>query len=196
VTLAPNGLKTTLPPLRAGPRPSPAAANGAVSRIVRPVSRMSDDKPHRGGRNHVLQWHSMSAMAIAVLALATSATSVAHHSFAPYEPDVQFQLDGVVTKYQWLNPHVYIELDVQDESGETKNWLIEGANPGILNRVGWKWNMISQGDKISVIVSPLRNGEPGALLKAIRLPDGRTFTNGGPAGPAKIPFDAPAGSTP
>ena len=59
------------------------------------------------------------------------------------------QLDGVVTKYQWLNPHVYIELDVQDEKGETKNWLIEGANPGILNRVGWTWNMIKPGDQIT-----------------------------------------------
>jgi hypothetical protein len=59
--------------------------------------------------------------------------------------------------------------------------------------------MINEGDEISVIVSPLRNGEPGALLKAIRLPDGTTFSNGGPAGPARIAFDAQEaskGSTP
>jgi hypothetical protein len=94
-----------------------------------------------------------------------------------------------------MNPHVYIELDVTDEQGATKHWLIECANPGILNRVGWKWNMVTVGDEISVIVSPLRNGEPGALLKAIRLPDGSTFSNGGPAGPARIAFDAQDAST-
>jgi hypothetical protein len=136
-----------------------------------------------------------------VLALAVNAgaPASAHHSFAPYEPDVQFQLDGVVTKYEWMNPHVYIELDVADAQGATQHWLIECANPGILNRVGWKWNMISEGDEISVIVAPLRNGEPGALLKAIRLPDGSTFSNGGPAGPARIAFDGDGtteGSTP
>jgi hypothetical protein len=49
--------------------------------------------------------------------------------------------------------------------------------------------MLHEGDEITVIVSPLRNGEPGALLKGLRLPDGRTFSNGGPAGPATISFD-------
>jgi hypothetical protein len=122
--------------------------------------------------------------------LAAGAPAHAHHSFAPYEPDVQFQLDGVVATYKWANPHVYLELDAVDATGEKKRWLIEGANPGILNRVGWKWNMVKVGDEISVIVSPLRTGEPGALLKAIRLPDGTIFSNGGPAGPARIQFDA------
>ena len=140
--------------------------------------------------------HRISAAAGVALALCAGGPAAAHHSFAPYEPDVQFQLDGVVTKYQWLNPHVYIEMDVSDEQGGTKHWLIEGANPGILNRVGWKWNMLAAGDRISVIVAPLRNGEPGALLKALRLEDGREFSNGGPAGPARIPWDQPKESTP
>lgn len=135
-----------------------------------------------------------SAAGVALALCAAGGPATAHHSFAPYEPELQFQLDGVVTKYEWVNPHVYIEIDVQDEQGQTKHWLIEGANPGILNRVGWKWNMISVGDRVSVIVSPLRNGEPGALLKAIRLSDGRIFSNGGPAGPARIPWDQPKGA--
>ena len=49
--------------------------------------------------------------------------------------------------------------------------------------------MIKEGDTITVIVAPLRNGQPGALLKAIKLADGSTYTNGGPAGAAKISFD-------
>jgi hypothetical protein len=153
------------------------------------------------GDHHVIQssWTRRAGGAVFALTLIASVAASAHHSFAPYEPDVQFQLDGVVSKYEWMNPHVYIELDVADEQGATKHWLIECANPGILNRVGWKWNMINEGDEISVIVSPLRNGEPGALLKAIRLPDGAIFSNGGPAGPARIAFDAQEaskGSTP
>jgi hypothetical protein len=124
------------------------------------------------------------------LALLASPVPIAatHHSFAPYEPDLQVQLDGTVAHFQWTNPHVYIELDSRDENGEVSHWTIECANPGILNRVGWKWNLIAGGDEISVIVSPLRNGEAGALLKALRLADGTTYSNGGPAGPARIPF--------
>ena len=129
------------------------------------------------------------------LMVMASAPALAHHSFAPYEPDVQIRVTGVVTDFQWTNPHVYIEMDVADSDGETKHWLIEAANPGILNRIGWKWNMIKVGDQISVIASPLRNGEPGALLKAVRLPDGTIFGNGGPAGSARISFDESEGRT-
>jgi hypothetical protein len=46
--------------------------------------------------------------------------------------------------------------------------------------------MLKPGDTVTVIVSPLRNGDPAALLKQITLADGRTFTNGAAAGRANI----------
>jgi len=130
------------------------------------------------------------AIALATLTLlSTGGVALAHHSFAPYERELQIRIDGTVTQYQWANPHVYIELDAEGEDGEVSHWVIECANPGILNRVGWKWNLIDAGDEISVIVAPLRNGDAGALLKSIRMADGTTYSNGGPAGPATISFD-------
>ena len=111
----------------------------------------------------------------------------AHHSFAPYEPTLQIKLSGVVTEFKWVNPHVYIDMDTIDEkTGARKHWLVEGASTSILNRAGWKFNMIKPGDRITVIVSPLRSGEPGALLKQITLADGRKFSNGAVAGRATI----------
>ncbi|NIR61404.1 MAG: hypothetical protein GWO02_18865, partial [Gammaproteobacteria bacterium] len=65
---------------------------------------------------------------------------------AGYEPEQQIAFTGVVTHFQWTNPHVYIEMDALGEDGEIRHWLIECANPGILNRVGWRWNMIEVGD--------------------------------------------------
>jgi len=128
-----------------------------------------------------------TAAILAMLVLVMRAPLGAHHSFAPYEPTLQIKFTGTVTEFRWINPHVYIRMDVPDEqTGRTKSWLIEGANPGILNRVGWTFNMVEPGDTITVIVSPLRNGEPAALLKQITLADGRKFSNGGPAGPATI----------
>ena len=111
----------------------------------------------------------------------------AHHSFAPYETTLQIKLTGVVTSYKWANPHVYFEIDAPDPAtGQTRHWLIEGASTSILNRAGWKFNMLKAGDTVTVIVSPLRNGEPAALLKQITLPDGRKFSNGAAAGRATI----------
>jgi Family of unknown function (DUF6152) len=112
--------------------------------------------------------------------------AIAHHSFAMFDSDHQIKLSGTVTEFVWQNPHVYIHLDVPDTKGKIKSWTIECANPGILDRIGWKFNMIKKGDHITAIVGPLRSGEPGALLKEVTLPDGRQFGNGAPAGPANI----------
>jgi hypothetical protein len=126
---------------------------------------------------------------VAVFLCLAATVASGHHSFAPFEEDLQIVLTGRVTSFQWTNPHIYIELDVADANGEVRNWLIECANTTILNRVGWKWNMISEGDEISIIVAPLRNGEPAALLKRVKLADGTEYSNGGPAGPATIDFE-------
>ena len=124
---------------------------------------------------------------MAVLAAATAA--YAHHSFAMFDNENQIKLKGTVKDFQWQNPHVYIEVDASNVYAKdkgTKSWTIECANPGILNRIGWKFNMVKVGDEVTLIVAPLRSGEPAALLKQITLPDGKVFTNGGPAGPPNI----------
>ena len=124
-----------------------------------------------------------------VFALSAASVARAHHSFAMYDNEHQVKLKGKVTNFQWTNPHVYIDLegiDVNSDKKEVKSWVIECANPGILNRVGWKFNMIKTGDELTAIVAPMRSGEPGALLKEVTLPDGRVFNNGAPAGPALI----------
>ena len=127
----------------------------------------------------------------AVILLAVGVLSVttawAHHSFAAYEPSKQIKLVGVVTEFKWTNPHVYIQLDAQESTGgETKRWLIECASTSILNRAGWRFNLIKAGDKVTVIVAPLRNGEPAALLKQMTLADGTKYGNGAAAGTATI----------
>jgi hypothetical protein len=135
---------------------------------------------HRG----VFTFLAAATIAVGVLSIPPV---LAHHSFAPYETTLQMKLSGVVTDFKWVNPHVYIELDGTDsKSGEKKHWLVECASTSILNRAGWKFNMIKAGDTITVIASPLRTGEPGALLKQITLADGRKFTNGAAAGRATI----------
>jgi hypothetical protein len=124
-------------------------------------------------------------LALAGLLLA-GASAQAHHSFAMFDHDHQIKISGTVTHFQWTNPHVYIDLDVPSDQGDLKHYTIECANPGILDRIGWKFNMIKVGDKITTIIAPLRTGEPGGLLKQVTLADGRKFENGGPAGKPNI----------
>jgi hypothetical protein len=129
------------------------------------------------------------ALIAGLAALAVTAAAFAHHSFEMFDHDHQVKLNGTVKGFQWTNPHVYIELegrDAKDEKSEPHHYTIECASPGILNRIGWKFNMIKPGDVITVIIAPLRSGEPGGLLKEVTLPDGRKFSNGGPAGKPNI----------
>lgn len=124
--------------------------------------------------------------ATAMLGLSAAAMVVAHHSFAMFDSEHQVKITGEVSKFEWTNPHIYIFVNGGEAGKEAKAWTIEGASPGILNRVGWKFNMVKSGDKVTMVIAPLRSGEPGGLLKEIKLPDGRIFNNGGFAGPSTI----------
>jgi hypothetical protein len=108
--------------------------------------------------------------------------AAAHHSFAMFDTANPITLTGVVTEFEWTNPHVYIELDVAEAVRGATHWTIELGSPSILMRGGWKFNTLRKGDKVTAVVSPLRNGEPGSLLTRVTLADGRVLGNGGPAG--------------
>ena len=107
---------------------------------------------------------------------------LAHHSFAMFDTANEVTLVGVVTSFEWTNPHAYIELDVPDAAKGAKHWTIELGSPSILQRAGWKFNSVKKGDKITAVVSPLRSGEPGSLLTRLTMADGRVLTNGGATG--------------
>ncbi len=126
------------------------------------------------------------ALLCSTVALLATGVAFGHHSFAMFDSDHQIKLAGTVKSFEWANPHVYIELDTKGQDGTPKDYTVECANPGILNRIGWKFNMIKPGDQITVIIAPLKTGEPGGLLKQVTLADGRKFANGGPAGKANI----------
>lgn len=124
--------------------------------------------------------------ATAAVAVMAAWPACAHHSFAMFDHNHQVKLNGTVEYFQWTNPHVYIRLVAPDSQGRPKSYTIECANPGILDRAGWKWNMIKKGDKVTAIIAPLRTGEPGGLLKQITLSNGHSYDNGPAAGRANI----------
>jgi hypothetical protein len=127
----------------------------------------------------------LGAVAVS-LAIMVARPVHAHHSFAMFDNEHQIKITGTVTKFDWQNPHIYIFATGGEAGKEAKAWTIEGASPGILNRIGWKFNIVKVGDKVTMIIAPLRSGDPGGLLKEITLPDGRVLNNGGFAGPALI----------
>jgi hypothetical protein len=90
-------------------------------------------------------------------------------------------LKGEVTKFQWTNPHAYLEVDVKQKDGTTKHYSIEMTSINMMTRLGWRSNMIKAGDQVKVTVSPLLNGEAGGLMLDVTLPDGKKLEPGVPA---------------
>jgi Family of unknown function (DUF6152) len=109
---------------------------------------------------------------VAVLLLAVGSVS-AHHSFAMFDRSKETTLVGVVHEFQWTNPHSWLELDVSNESGGMDKWSIELNSPNNLARQGWRSDSLKPGDKISVVIWPLRSGEKGGLFISLTLPNGQ-----------------------
>ncbi len=77
-------------------------------------------------------WFSIT---IATLALTASSWSFAHHSVrGQFEPEERLDLTGVISKIDWVNPHIYVHLDVEDDTGETVTWRLETVPPAFLYR--------------------------------------------------------------
>jgi len=119
---------------------------------------------------------------LAAGAAALALPALAHHSFAMFDTAHPITLAGTVTKFEWTNPHAYIELDVTEADGSVKHYSIECASPNVLTRVGWKFNELKMGDKVTLLVNPLKNGRAGGMLERATLPDGRTLGDGNPPG--------------
>lgn len=91
---------------------------------------------------------------LTVLALAAGILSwraVAHHAFsAEFDADAPVNLEGKVTKVEWINPHAWIHLDVAGDDGSTVAWMVEGGTPNTLLRAGIHKNSIPIGSDIKV----------------------------------------------
>jgi hypothetical protein len=129
-------------------------------------------------------------LALAVGAAAPPAAQ-AHHSFAMFDRDKQLALTGVVTDFQWTNPHSWIEIDVPNAAGASDKWGVELNSPNNLARQGWRSTALKPGDKVTVVLNPLRSGEHGGLFLQVTLPDGKVLGDRFLKNPA-----APNGATP
>ena len=91
---------------------------------------------------------------LAVLAAGVIAASsvLAHHSvWGVFNPDDRFSLTGVVTDIDWINPHVFLHLDVTDESGNATAWRLETVPTAFMRRAGINQAMLmGSGEPVSV----------------------------------------------
>jgi Family of unknown function (DUF6152) len=105
-------------------------------------------------------------LAAGVLMAATP--MLAHHSFsAEYDGAKRVTLKGIVSKVDWMNPHVYFYIDVKDDSGAITNWALEMGPPNGLQRSGWTRNTMKVGDEVIVDGTLAKDGSKQANARSV-----------------------------
>jgi len=92
----------------------------------------------------------LTAVPVAI-ALAYSWQVVGHHAFsAEFDKDAPINLEGTVSKVEWINPHAWIHIDVAAPDGSTQAWMVEGGTPNTLLRAGVHKRSLPIGSEIRV----------------------------------------------
>jgi len=98
---------------------------------------------------------------------------LAHHGRSNYDVSSTATVKGVVTEFEWINPHALIHLDATDETGKVEKWIAETNSPNILNRQGWTKNSVKPGDQITLVGHRVKGGANYLNFSKIIFADGR-----------------------
>jgi hypothetical protein len=96
----------------------------------------------------------------------------AHHSFSVFDMATEKTLEGEVVEFQWTNPHTWTWLNVANADGSVTKWGLEGMSPNFLGRRGWSKSTLKPGDRVKIVIAPLKSGEPGGTFLRATLEDG------------------------
>jgi Family of unknown function (DUF6152) len=101
---------------------------------------------------------------------------VAHHAFAAeFDQNKPIKVQGAVTKWELTNPHSWIYMDVKGEDGKMTTWMIEGASPNNLYRLGLTKESLPAGSEITVEGYQAKDGSTRAVGRNITFANGKKF---------------------
>jgi hypothetical protein len=112
-------------------------------------------------------------VALAML-VCTTAPALGHHSFAAvFDATKPVEVTGTVTEVEWMNPHAWIHLDVENDKGEIEQWSFELGSPNGLTRRGWSRATIKVGEEINVSGYLARDGSQRGNVRSVTLANGQ-----------------------
>ena len=122
-----------------------------------------------------VRWNGIAGVPVAAVIAAGMwpACAAAHHSFAAeFDGEKPVTLSGTVVKWEMINPHGWITIDVVGQDGKTAQWMVETSNPNGLMRLGWTKRSLKPGDQITVEAYRSKDGSNTANAARITLADG------------------------
>jgi hypothetical protein len=102
-----------------------------------------------------------------------AAPAGAHHAFAAvFDRDEPVELVGTVTQVEWMNPHVWFYIEVENGDGKTDNWGLEMGSPNALARRGWRSNTLEAGTQVKVMGFRAKDGTSRGAVETVTLENG------------------------
>jgi Family of unknown function (DUF6152) len=98
------------------------------------------------------------------LAAQAPAPAHAHHSQAAFDTKQEISVAGVLVRYEWINPHVFLWIEGTDANGKTVTWEVEGSPPAFLSRQGLTKDVLEIGSHVTVNGNPGRDPKRGLVL--------------------------------
>lgn len=130
-------------------------------------------------------------LTLAAAALALALPLLAHHAVsAEFNSDKIVTLKGVVSKVDWVNPHIFVYFDVKDENGKVTTWRLQSLPPLFFKGSGLTKAKLMDGSEATITAYPAKDGTDdfGFLLK-LSYPDGHFYNLGGGTAPGGAPPD-------
>ena len=117
---------------------------------------------------------AVAMAALAVVFAISGLSGAAHHASGPFYDDTKsVEVEGVVTEFLFRNPHSFLHVDTEGESGDTISWEIEMGTAVSMTRRGWSPDTITVGDRIKAVGRPSRApGTHGMCCAELTRPDG------------------------
>ena len=137
---------------------------------------------------HTVNLNAHAVRLAMIVVLLAGVHAAAHHSFAAeFDAEKPVTLKGTVVKWEMMNPHGWITMDVPGPDGGTRRWMVETSNPNGLMRLGWSKRSLKPGDEITVEAFRAKDGSNTANAARVTLADGRQVFAGSSGTPAGTP---------
>jgi hypothetical protein len=102
--------------------------------------------------------------------------AAAHHAFNMYD-NTKVEFTGVVKSFTWQNPHAMLDVEAAMPGGKTELWQVELSAPNIIGRRGWSKTSLKVGDKVPMVIHPMKDGSRYGLMMNVTLPNGQILTD-------------------
>jgi hypothetical protein len=119
------------------------------------------------------QTRRLSLAALLVGLLTASAPLFAHHGNAAFDTAKTVTVKATVTEWFWANPHCFLKFDAADEKGNVVHWVAETSNPPDMINRGWSKRSFMPGDKVTVTMMTVKNGQPIGRIRQVVLANGQ-----------------------